>query len=190
MIKKIGSLVRLLFPVMAIIAFGAGCGSNSSSRANANKPKWVSELPPKDAFWGIGFAKLQNDNLAMQTAASRARRDVAKQISVHVQEMLADYAKKSGLTDSARSVQSIENIGVELVNLQLTGAVVNARDQMPDGSWWVRVSISKDAAKKEINKIVDREMAEFTEFKTKQALEILEIQLDKTQSRPSPRSED
>jgi hypothetical protein len=153
-------------------------------------PAWAAEFPPDNVFWGIGLAKLQNDSLAMQTATSRARRDVAAQISIQVQGMLTDYARESGLADSSRSIQSIENIGRDLINLNLSGASPNARERAQDGTWWVRVEISKDNVKKDVNSIINHEMAAFAEFEAERAIRLLDAQLDKLQSRPTPRSVD
>ena len=126
----------------------------------------------------------------MQTATSRARRDVAEQISVQVQGMLTDYARESGLVDDSRSIQSIENIGRDLININLAGAVPNQRDQMPDGTWWIRVSVSKADARREINSVINHEMADFAEFQAERALQMLDSQMDRLQSRPTPRSAD
>ena len=178
----------------AVILVALGCKSAPAPQARPEPlsaaPAWAAELPPEDAFWGIGVAKLQNENLAMQTATSRARRDVAEQMSVQVQGMLTDYAKESGLVDDTRSIVSIENVGREIVNLNLTGAVLNKREQMPDGTWWVRISVSKTEVKGNINDIINHEMADFAEFQAARALQMLDTQLDRLQFKPTPRSED
>ena len=180
--------------VTALIVVLTGCGSAPASQAAAaaepTAPEWVDELPPEDAFWGIGVAKLQNESLAMETATTRAQRDVARQISTLVQGMLTDYASESGLQDNSRSIQSIENIGRNLVNMNLSGAVPNARKRMPDGTWWVRVSVKKADAQKTVNSVVDHEVADYAEFKADQAIKMLDFELGKAQSKPTPRSED
>jgi hypothetical protein len=186
--------LNVLFFVMIALALMMSCGSSPKQQQQQEPsntiPAWVAELPPENAFWGIGIAKLQNDSLAMQTAASRARRDVAEQISIQVQGMLTDYARESGLADSSRSIQSIENIGRDLININLSGAVPNARERVQDGTWWVRVEVSKDNVKKDVNSIINHEMAAFAEFEADRAIRLLDAQLDKFQSKPTPRSED
>jgi hypothetical protein len=185
--------ISVLFVVIVVMALAMGCGSSPASQSGAaapTAPDWLEEIAPEDAFWGIGQAKLQNESLAMETAESRARRAVAMQISVMVQGMLTDYAKESGLAESSRSIQSIERIGRELVNMNISGATPNARKRMPDGTWWVRVSVRKADAQKSIGSIVDHEMADFAEFKADQALKMLDAQLGKNQPKPMIRAED
>ena len=183
-----------LFIAILVLAFVSGCGSAPAAQqqqaVSPTAPEWIDELPPEDAFWGIGIAKLQNENLAMETATTRAQRDVARQISTLVQSLLTDYAKESGLVDNSRSIQSIENISRNLVNVNLSGAVPNARKRMPDGTWWVRVAIKKADAQKAVNTVVDNEMADFAEFKAEQALKMLDSELGKAKSKPSPVSAD
>ena len=158
--------------------------------AAATSPPWLNELPPNEAFWGIGIARLQNDSLALETATTRAQRDVGRQLSVLVQGMLIDYANESGLANNPRSIQSIENIGRNLVNVNISGASPNARTRMNDGTWWVRVAVRNADAQRAITSIVNHEMADFAEFRADQALRRLDFELNRTPSRPEPRSVD
>ena len=187
--KNINVLIIAIF----LVAITLGCGSSPAQQEThgpMNVPAWINELPPQDVFWGIGTAQLQNQTLAWQAATSRARRDIAEQISVQVQGMLTDYARESGLADSSRSIQSIENIGRDLVNLTISGATPVIREQTSDGTWWIRVEVSKTDTKNDINHIVNHEMADFAEFQAERALQMLDSQLDRLQSRPTPRSTD
>ena len=157
--------------------------------ATSNVPAWLSEIPPEDVIWGIGFIKLQNSNLAMQRATQLAQQDVANQISVLVQGSLTGYANESGDLNNSRSIQSIESITRTLTNMNLSGAVPDKRDLADDGTWWVRVMYRKADAQRTINQVVNNEMADYAEFKADQALKRLEYDLEKSQSRPTPRTE-
>jgi hypothetical protein len=153
-------------------------------------PKWADEMPPEDAFWGIGIARLQNESLAQQTATSRARQDAAGQLSVLVQGMLTDYAREAGTLNDSTSIQFIETVGRDLINANLSGAVPNARERMSDGTWWVRVALNKADAQKAVNDVVDNEAARFAEFKAQEALKMLDQKLAEASIKPTPRSED
>jgi len=183
------SVLCIVFVSLVLVV---GCGSAPATQVQKDPtaPDWVDELAPEDAFWGIGLAKLQNESLAAETATTRAQRDVGRQISTLVQGLLTDYAKESGLANNSRSIQSIENIGRNLVNVNLSGATPNARKRMPDGTWWVRVAVKKADAQKAVNSIVNNEMADFAEFKAAEALKMLDYELGKAQSKPSPVSAD
>jgi len=180
----------VLFAVVMAAAL-TGCASQSQpAAARMNAPEWVDELPPEDAFWGIGIAKLQNESLGLETATTRAQRDVARQLNVLVQGMLNDYAREAGTLNNSTSIQFIENVGRNIVNANLSGATPNARKRMPDGTWWVRVSIKKAAAQKAITDVINNEAASYAEFKANDALKRLDSVLANTQSKPEPRSED
>ena len=187
--KKTLNKFSVLFAALVITALVMGCGSQPAA-ARMNAPEWADDLPPEDAFWGIGIAKLQNQSLGLETATTRAQRDVARQISVLVQGMLTDYAREAGVLNNSSSIQFIESIGRSLVSASLSGAAPNARKLMPDGTWWVRVSLKKADAKKIITDTYDNEAARYSEFKAREGLKMMDAELSKYQSKPSPRSED
>ena len=180
----------VLFIAMIIMVLLAGCLSSPAAAPRAaTTPPWMEELPPQDVFWGIGFIKLQNETLAMQTATQNAQRDVAAQVSVLVQGLLENYANESGLASNPRSMIAIENITRTLVNMNLSGATVNARTRMDDGTWYVRVEYRKSDAQRTAANVVNNEMADFAEFRSDQFRRQLDFEIDRTQSRPTPRSE-
>jgi len=178
---------NVLFFAVMIAALVMGCGS---SAARGNEPVWVDDLPEDDVFWGIGIAKLEDKSLGLETATARAQRDVARQISVLVQGMLTDAARAAGTLNNPNTSQFIQSVGRNLVNANLTGASPNARKLMPDGTWWVRVSLRKSEAKKVINDVYDSEAARFAEFKAKEGLKEMDAEIAKYKSKPVPRSED
>jgi hypothetical protein len=185
--------LNVLFAAVIITAAVSGCASTpppESAAAPASAPEWIDELPPEDAFWGIGTAKLQNESLAQQAATSRARRDVAGQLSVLVQGMLTDYTREAGTLNDSTSIQFIESVGRDLINANLSGASPNARKRMPDGTWWVRVALNKADAQKAITDVVDSESARFSSFKAQEALKMLDQKLVEAEVKPTPRSED
>ncbi|MCL2237063.1 MAG: hypothetical protein FWC05_02270 [Treponema sp.] len=182
-------IFQVLFAAIAVMALVLGCGSGPSA-TRQNAPEWLNELPPQDVFWGIGFAKLQNENLARETAMSRARRDVAAQLSSLVQSMLTDYAKESGTLGNTASIQSIERVSQELINVNLAGASPNAQVRMDDGTWWVRVSFAKPDAQRVINDVFATEASRYADFKANEASRMMHDRINQTQSRPTPRSED
>lgn len=192
--KRIGVLF-LALPLLFIMA----CGSSPapapaptpSSTVDPNVPEWLDELQPEDELWGIGSAKLQNDNLARQAAGSRARREIASQLSVQVQGMLTDYAREAGTLNNSTSLQLVESVGRELVNQNLSGAIPNAQKRTPDGTWWVRVALKKADASKLVNNAVENEVSRYADFKAQEALKLLDANLDKLSGKPpAVRSED
>lgn len=181
----------LLFAAVIGISLIMGCGSSpAASSAQANAPEWVDELPPDDYFWGIGFAKLQNESLGRETATSRARRDVAAQLGTLVQSMLTDYAREAGTLQDSTSLQFIESVTRNVIDMNVSGASPNAQKRLSDGTWWVRVALRKADAQKLASDVIENEASRYAEFKAQEALRMLDTQIANTQSRPTPRSED
>jgi len=188
--KKLNVLFIAVMVMVMALAVSCGSSGGSTAAVNPTAPDWVDEMPPEDAFWGIGIAKLQNESLAKSTATARARRDVASQLSVLVQGMLTDYAKESGTINNSTSLQAIESIGREVVNANLSGASANAQKRMPDGTWWVRVSLKKADAKGAVSDVIENEASRYADFKAQEALKMLDAQLDKTSSTPNKSPKD
>jgi hypothetical protein len=178
---------NLFFMVMLITTLVmAGCESTPKQN-NRTTPDWFDEQPPSNVFWGIGFAKLQNSSLAMETAAARAQRDVARQLGTLVQASLVDYAKEIGLDSNTRTMSSIENVGRNIINMDLSNTTVNKRTQMNDGTWWVRVSYSKADAQKLAREEVSRVMADDVEFNKDKGLERVNDDLNRYKPTPDRR---
>lgn len=165
-------------------------GTYTTSPKPSSTPDWFEDMPPADAFWGIGRAKLDDESQSLQYATYRARRDVAEQLSTIVQGMLIDYYRQAGALNKPNTTAFIENIGKGLVNANLVGAPVNARKRMDDGTYWVRVSLMKADAKKVITDTYDSEAARFSEFKAREALKELDFNLNRYQEKPKGVFED
>ena len=176
--------------IMLMGCFTTTPAASSTSSANANVPDWIDELPPSDEFWGIGLATLQNVSLARDTATSRARRDVAAQLSTLVQSMLTDYAREAGTLQNTTSIQFIESVTRNIIDMNISGASPNKQTRMSDGTWWVRVALKKAEAQKMASDVIENEASMYAEFKAQEALRMLDYQIGQTQSRPTPRSED
>jgi len=186
--KKLNVLfaVMMIAAAMLCMAVFAGCATQKAM----NAPDWIDELAPQDELWGIGYAKLQNEGLARETALSRARRDVGAQLSALAQSMLTDYARESGTLNDTASIQSIERIAQELINVNLSGATPSAQKRMDDGTWWIRVSLKKADADKVVNDVFTTEASRYADFKAAEAAKLMQERINQTQSRPTPRSED
>jgi len=178
--------LNFLFVILIIASMGAGCKSSPSSKVTPrpNQPAWMYEKMPEDVYWGIGYAKLTNDYLAMETASTRASREIARNISQLVQGLLTDYAREAGLADNPSSIMHIENIGRNLVSANLSGARINIRELMPDGTWYIRVAVPKSEVKNIVISAYDNEASRFAEWKKDEALERLDSMLVSQRTTP------
>jgi len=174
----------LLFAAVISLSLVMGCGTTNLT-LGSTAPEWIDELPPAGTIYGIGQIKLQNEGLARDTATSRARRSVAEQLGTLVQGMLTDYAREAGTLNNSTSIQFIENVTRNIVNINVVGASPNAQKRMPDGTWWVRVALDKNAAQSIASDVIENEASRYAEFKAQEALRMLDFQLSQNQSRPT-----
>ena len=179
--------IFVLFLSIAAVSLVIGCSSAPATKS----PPWLSQIAPVDVFWGIGAAKLSDDTQALRVAEVRARTNAAEQIGTTVQGMLTDYYNEAGDVNNPRAVRAVESINRSLVNQEVRGATPNERWQAPDGTWWVRVQVSKTDAMASILQTVRNESADYAEFRSSQALQQLEYQLrNNPSSQIAPRTTD
>jgi hypothetical protein len=185
----------VLFTLMlALMVIGCESAPAATGAANPNLPDFVLNPPAQeDAIFGVGSAKLSSLNQSMTMAEARARQSLAFQLSANVQAMITDYARDAGTTNNTTALQLSEQVGRQLTQTTLVGALPVKREQTPDGTFWVLVSYSKsDAAKAAsdtMKGVIDNEAARYAEFKTMDALKLMDAQLDKINTKPEVVSE-
>ncbi|MDR2658372.1 MAG: LPP20 family lipoprotein [Spirochaetaceae bacterium] len=174
--------------VSFFVLFAAlGCASRPTSAISTGKvaelPDFMEKAPESDTdIYGIGSARLNNQELARQTAESRARRAIADNLSIQVQGMLTDYSREAGTLKDVSSLQLVENIGRQVTDAKLTGVKIVKRERTKDGTWWVLASYPKNSAKTELAGVIENEASFYTDFKAQEALKMLDTQLNKPQS--------
>jgi hypothetical protein len=177
----------------------AGCGSAPAASApgaaapaqaapapapDPNMPEWLNDFPPEDALWGIGSAKQSTDNMSMTMAENRARVSISQQLSSMVQNMITDYTRDAGTSNSQASISLQESVSRTMSEAKLTGAKPIKRWKGPDGTWWYLLEYKKADAAKQAADIFATEAEQYAEFKTDQALEMMESQLAKNKEKP------
>ena len=197
--KKLLVTAALLAALFALVlgACKSAPTSGTASRetvpagiTDPSMPPWINDTPPEGELWGIGYADNALMNMRMTVADSRARQDLARQISTLAQGMVVDHARQSGGIADTTVLQFQEEVSRQLTDAKLTGAVPNHRWDTPDHkSLWVRVKLSKEEAAGNIQKAVDSEAARYAEFKAMEALKMLDQQLEKNPQSPRPVTE-
>jgi hypothetical protein len=152
----------------------AGACATADDVTPSTPPEWIGEVPPDGVLWGTGSARLQIESLALQAASTQARREIAEQLNVQAQTMVTEYVSEG-------ETLIRETITREITSANLSGAVINAREQTADGTWWVRVSLPKADAMKVISAAVDRTAASSSDIEVQEALKMLNVQLEKDQ---------
>jgi hypothetical protein len=181
--KKIGVVLICLLTVLA-----AGCKSvpPDTRVSDPNIPEWLNDFPPEDVLWGIGSAKQSTDNMSLTMAEARARQNVANQLNVEAQGMITDYARDAGTINDQTSLALAETVSRQVTQATLTGVTPITRWRAPNGTWWFRVQLKKSDAAQAVAEIIDNEAARYAEFKTMEALKLMDDQLAKKNDRPVP----
>jgi hypothetical protein len=177
--------------VCLVAVFAAGCNSVPPDTRvdDPNVPEWLNDFPPEDALWGIGSAKQSTDNLSMTAAEARARQNIANQLSVEVQGMITDYARDAGTVNDQTSLALVESVSRQVTNANLSGVTPLKRWKSPNGTWWYLLQLKKADAARAAADIIDSEAARYSEFKTMEALKLMDAQLAKKNDKPVPVTE-
>ncbi|GHU78578.1 hypothetical protein FACS189462_3490 [Spirochaetia bacterium] len=116
----------------------------TDDKGNYVIPKWVTH-PAEIAEYevvGVGTARSGSDRLSIQLADTRARQDIALQVSANVKAMLTDFAEIQGSgIDEFESLQASRSqmVGRQLIDVDLKGVRVEQRLKAKDNTWWVMV---------------------------------------------------
>jgi len=181
--KKAMLILSAFLLIFALVS----CGSSpepviqQTDPAKADYPEWLL-MPPQadDAIYGIGMAKSSDVARARDLAATRARADIAKQISVSVQTMMTDYFQEAGVGDDTQAMQFVESITKEVADVELSGARTKNLYPADDGTFYALVEYPlNNFVEEQVADIFQRnESAEFAEFKADQALQRLNAELE------------
>jgi hypothetical protein len=187
MMKKLFIVLVCLLAVLA-----AACNSTSKARTTVqdpNTPEWLNDFPPEDVLWGIGVAKQSSENMSMTMAESRARQNIAFQLSTEVEAMITDYARDAGTINDEASLQLAQTVGRQITQTTLSGVSPLKRWKASDGTWWYLVQLKKSDAARVAAGIIDNEAARYAEFKAMEALKMMDTQLAKKNDKPVPVTE-
>jgi hypothetical protein len=153
-----GVTVVLLLSVAGCAGTPTVPGSSGSMRKGlSGVPTFVNDAylnASEDVLVGIGTYRIGNDMSKMGPgktfAETRARADIARQLSAIVNDMVSDYMSTSEIDqDSAVSFQ--ENITRTLSRAELKGARTVKMERDDNGLLWVVMEFSKSAAETEVN---------------------------------------
>jgi hypothetical protein len=178
--KKVCSI----FFVLSLVFLAAVCSSAptaSTANTSTSTPDWLNDFPPEGVLWGIGIARQSSDSMSMTTAEARARVSVARQLNSKVQAMFTDYNLDAGNVKNQANTSLQEDVSRQITSMDVSGARPIKRWKAPDGSWYFLVEMRISDARNQVSSILRNEEASFAEFKSQQALQNLDYQLEKNE---------
>ena len=176
-------------PVPVVVVGGdvppAAAQSGSMSAGLSGVPQFVNDAylnASEDVLIGVGTYKIGNDMSRMGTgktyAETRARADLARQLTSIVKNMVNDYSATSEIDpDSVVSFQ--ETITQTLSKAELRGARTVQMQRDDNGVLWVVMEYSKSAASTEVNQAASAAKLAVPKAATFNALERMEAAFSK-----------
>lgn len=143
------TLALITVGTILLLLVGIGCATTNPD----GSPKWTTS-PPSNwrTYYASGYGKLSNVQNSRMRAEALAMDQVARWASTTVQGALTNYFQDSG-TSGQQTLEMMENISRQIVNISLRGAAVEEQWVDAEGGVWVLVSFPvknlKDAYKEQ-----------------------------------------
>lgn len=161
----------------------AGCASTPKPNPDGS-PYWTTSTPKstRTLHYDVGSAKQSTFQLSLLRAESAAKDAIGRWASTTVDNALVTFVEEAG--ESLRNQQTLEvlqNLSVQTVNIALRGVTVVERYTAPDGTVWVLSSYPvknlKDAYRQQTEEL-ERKL-EMAEAKAEVMMAYLDSQLEK-----------
>lgn len=147
-------------------------------------PYWTTSTPKNTStlHYEVGSAKQSTAQLSLLRAESAAKDAIGRWASTTVDNALVTFVEEAGETlRNQQSLEVLQSLSVQTVNIALRGVSVAERYTAPDGTVWVLSSYPvknlKDAYKQQT--LALEQKLEMAEAKATVMMEYLESQLNK-----------
>lgn len=175
--------IMIIISIVVILMMFSSCATSTKSNADGS-PYWTTSTPKntRTLHYGVGSAKQSTPQLSLLRAESSAKDAIGRWASTTVDSAVVTFVEEAG--ESLREQQTLEvlqNLSVQTVNIALRGVTVEERYTAPDGTVWVLSSYPvknlKDAYKQQTLELEKK--LQKAEAKAELMMEYLERQLEK-----------
>ena len=130
------NIVVLTMVITLVVVMGISCTTTNAD----GSPKWTTNPPTHwRTYYAVGYGKLSNVQNSRMRAEAMAIDGIARWASTTVQGALTNYFQDAG-TNGNQSLEMLESISRQIVNISLRGTQVEEQWTAPDGGVWVLVS--------------------------------------------------
>jgi LPP20 lipoprotein len=147
---------KALIYIFIALILTTGCASSRDNGSEKKKdiPRWYAKPAKSDVvIYGLGTAKMSNDSMSQNTAISRARTDIAFQISDRLKSVMTLYYQESG-NENSRAGNYMNSVNRKVVDIELTDAVLEKIYVATDENWYALVSYPSDKIVNIVTKIL------------------------------------
>ncbi|MAE70467.1 MAG: hypothetical protein CME06_08375 [Gemmatimonadetes bacterium] len=172
---------RLAPALLAGIVIGTfGCGGKSVGVGSI--PEWYLSPDTDPAYIvGAGSGESRDLNLAMSEATMEARKKIAQEMEVKVQNLFKKFADETGSSDDAVLLKQISDVSKSVTNTTLRGSKVVKQEVAEISSEagtkyraYVLAEISSSALNSTAMQRIKTEEEMYTRFRASQAFQELE----------------
>ncbi len=168
---------------VSLLLILASCASTPKANADGS-PYWTTSTPKstRTLHYEVGSAKQSTPQLSLLRAESGAKDAIGRWASTTVDNALVTFVEEAGETlRNKQTLEVLQNLSVQTVNIALRGVSVAERYTAPDGTVWVLSSYPvknlKDAYKQQ-SEALERKL-QMAEAKAEVMMAYLESQLEK-----------
>ena len=132
--------IHLVWSLVLILLLIVSCatGTDIKKKSSDGSPIWITEIPVSNRLvYGVGRSKLSNLKNSQDASYADANADLAKKLSVRVNEASSTYASDS----EGVVLDAYESIKVMTVSFTMKGVVLEDRWVAEDGTVWTLVSL-------------------------------------------------
>ncbi|MGC8769308.1 LPP20 family lipoprotein [Calditerrivibrio sp.] len=185
--KKILLLVSLVLTAILVLS---GCGEKKPQKlANPcfeGAPNWVIDPTMEGGITGLGSAKIgpAGISFARQEATAAARDEMARNISVKVNNMFKSFTQTTGIGDAQTVDKVASNVSKQVASQLIEGSKVKNQWISPAcNELFVLVvqdpNIAKQAVKQAVNTSLKNEQALWQLYQAKKATEEMDKEIEK-----------
>lgn len=176
--KKLSIITVIILVLVSLM-------SCATTKPNADgSPYWTTSTPKstRTLHYEVGSAKQSTAQLSLLRAESAAKDAIGRWASTNVESAIVTFIEEAGETlRNQQSLEVLQNLSVQTVNIALKGVSVVERYTAPDGTVWVLSSYPvknlKDAYKQQT--LALKQKLEMAEEKIELMSNFLESQLEK-----------
>jgi hypothetical protein len=201
LIKEIEVKRNILALLVLFIFIFTGCESDSDVRDNrqsnsdknvsgtsaeSDYPEWFLNQPKsEDSVYGVGIAKKQNPQLAIDTATARARNEIARVIKLKVSTMTKDFLQESGAGEKAQSTEFTQVVSKQIADNVISGTQrekVFVDKTTEPNTFYVLVKLDLKDMSSAIDDVVKTNSSSYSKLQANKAFEELAKELKELKS--------
>jgi len=177
--------MKIMKIVLSLVVVGlliSACGGGPKGPKRVWQPDWYDLQNDPEYVQTYGNAEKVSENAAYNAAYANAMLQAAQYVEAYVKGMVKSYNSESGV-ENPQVLASVEAVVKVVSNSKFASTMVTKRETIMTENnrykTFVRVSIPKEAVNKNLVNQIKNEEALYNQFKSSQAFEELEGEVDK-----------